>query len=58
MFKDELGGKIIKAFCGPRAKTYAYLIGCYDDNDYDKNKIINKKANGTKKMCNKVYTEI
>ena len=48
MFQDELGGKIIKKFCGPRAKTYAYLIDCYDD-DYDKNKSINKKAKGTKK---------
>ena len=36
-------------FCGPRAKTYAYLIDDYDDDDYDKNKIINKKAKGTKK---------
>ena len=35
-------------FCGPRAKTYVYLIDDYDD-DYDKNKIINKKAKGTKK---------
>ena len=25
MFKDELGGKIIKEFCAPRAKTYSYL---------------------------------
>ena len=54
MFKDELGGKIIKSFCGPRAKTYAYLIDCYDDDDDDdddddENKIINKKAKGTKK---------
>ena len=48
MFKDELGGKIMKKFCAPRAKTYAYLIDCYDD-DYDKNKIINKKAKGTNK---------
>ena len=22
MFKDELGGKIMKEFCAPRAKTY------------------------------------
>ena len=36
-------------FCGPRAKTYAYLIDDYEDDDYDKNKIINKKAKGTKK---------
>ena len=53
MFKDELGGKMIKIFCGPRAKTYACLIDCYDDDDDDddddKNKIINKKAKGTKK---------
>ena len=35
--------------CAPRAKTYSYLIDCYDDDDYDKNKIINKKAKGTKK---------
>ena len=41
MFKDELGGKIMKKFC-------AYLIDCYDD-DYDKNKTINKKAKGTNK---------
>ena len=49
MFKDELNGKIMIKFCGPRAKTYAYLIDDYDDDDYDKNNIINKKAKGTKK---------
>ena len=49
MFKDELGGKIIIEFCWPRAKTYAYLIDCYDGDDYDKNKIINKKSKGTNK---------
>ena len=49
MFKDELGGKIMIEFSGPRAKTYAYLIDCYDDDDYDKNTIINKKAKGEKK---------
>ena len=30
-------------------KTYAYLINGYNDVDYDKKKIINKKAKGTKK---------
>ena len=40
MFKDELGGKIMKEFCAPRAKTYAHLI----DDDIEK-----KKAKGTKK---------
>ena len=40
MFKDELGGKIMKEFCTPRAKTYAYKI----DDDTEK-----KKAKGTKK---------
>ena len=49
MFKDELNGKIMAKLCAPRAKTYSYLIDCYDDDDYDKNKIINKKAKGTKK---------
>ena len=49
MFKYELYGKIKVKFCGPRAKTYAYLIDCCADDDYEKNKIINKKAKGTKK---------
>ena len=40
MFKDELGGKIMKEFCALRAKTYAYLM------DDDKE---SKKAKGTKK---------
>ena len=48
LFKDELGGKIMKEFCALRAKTYTYLIDGYDD-DYDKNKITNKKAKGIKK---------
>ena len=26
LFKDELGGKIMKEFCVLRAKTYAYLM--------------------------------
>ena len=40
LFKNELGGKIMKEFCAVRAKTYAYLM----DNDNEK-----KKARGTKK---------
>ena len=36
-------------FIALRAKTYAYLIDGYNDEDYEKNKIINKKAKGTKK---------
>ena len=40
MFKDELGGKIIKEFCAPRSKTYSYLM----DEDIEK-----KKAKGTNK---------
>ena len=39
LFKDELGGKIIKEFCALRAKTYAYLM----DNDSEV-----KKSKGTK----------
>ena len=40
MFKDELGGNIMKEFCAPRAETYAYIM----DDD-----IKNKKAKETKK---------
>ena len=40
LFKDELGGKIMKEFTGLRAKTYAYLMD--DDSEH-------KKAKGTKK---------
>ena len=39
MFKDELGGKIMKEFCALRPKKYTYLME--DDSE-------NKKANGTK----------
>ena len=49
MFKDELGGKIMSKFCALRAKTYSYLIDDYNDDDYDRNNIINKKAKGAKK---------
>ena len=40
IFKDELGGKIMKEFAGLRAKTWAHLM----DDDADK-----KKTKGTKK---------
>ena len=49
MFKDELGGKIMKKFCALRAKAYSFLTDGYSDGDYEKNKITNKKAKGTKK---------
>ena len=49
LFKDELGGKIMKEFVALRTKAYEYLIDGYNDDDYDKYKIINKKAEGTKK---------
>ena len=41
LFKNELGGKIIKEFCAFRAKTYSYLM---DDNSEA------KKAKGTKNV--------
>ena len=40
LFKDELGGNIMKEFVGLKAKTYAYLM----DDDTE-----NKKAKGAKK---------
>ena len=36
MFKDELGGKIMKELCALRAKTYAYLM----EDDSEKKKAI------------------
>ena len=54
LFKNELGGKILEKFCALRAKTYAYLINGYiDDDDYHKGKIINKKVKGIKKCVTK-----
>ena len=41
LFKDELGGRIMKESLGLRAKTYAYLM----DDDSKR-----KKAKGTKKL--------
>ena len=40
MFKDDLGGKIMKAFCALRAKAYAYIT---EDGS------VHKRAKGTKK---------
>ena len=47
LFKDELGGKIMKEFCALRAKTYSYLM---DDNSEV------KKSKGTKKCVIKRET--
>ena len=44
MFKDELGGRIMKEFCELKAKTYAYLL---DDDEET------KKAKRTKKCVMK-----
>ena len=51
MFKDELNELIMTEFVALRSKVYSYLIDVFDDDDddYAKNKIINKKAKGTKK---------
>ena len=43
-------------FCALRAKAYSFLIDEYTDVDYEKSKIVNKKAKGTKKCI--VKTEI
>ena len=45
MFKDELGGKIMKEFCALRAKTYTYLM----DDDSEKKKAKRKKKCGIKR---------
>ena len=49
LMKDELGGKIMTEFATLRPKIYSYLM---DDGNS------NKKAKGTKKMCNKMKTYI
>ena len=38
-------------FCALRAKTYSFLIDKYTDDNYEKNKIVNKKAKETKKCA-------
>ena len=48
-FKDELDRTIMIEFLELRAKAYTFLIDCYDDDDYDRNNMINKKPKGTKK---------
>ena len=40
LFKDELGGRIMKEFCTLRAKTYSYLMD--DDSEVKKSKGTNK----------------
>ena len=63
LFKNELGGKITTEVVALRAKTYAYSIDGYDNDDYKKNKIINKEAKGIKicvikrKLIIKNYTD-
>ena len=49
LFKEELGGKTMEVFVGIGAKTYAYLVNGYNNDDYDKEKIKNKKAKAAKK---------
>ena len=36
LFKDELGRKIITEVVALKPKTYANLIDCYHDDDYEK----------------------
>ena len=47
LMKNELGGKIMTEFAALRPKTYSYLM---DDGNSD------KRAKGTKKICNKTKT--
>ena len=49
LFKDELGGKVMKEFVSLRAKTYSYLM----DNDSE-----HKKGKGTKKCVIKKKTYV
>ena len=35
--------------CASRAQTYSFLVDDFTDDDYEKNRIVNKKAKGTKK---------
>ena len=49
-FKDEIGGKTMTKFVALRAKTCSFLIDEYTDEDYEKNRIVKKKAKGTKNV--------
>ena len=48
LFIDDKGRKIMEDFCAIRGETYAYLINGYNGDDYDQEKIINKKVKRTK----------
>ena len=54
LFKDELGGNILKEFVGLRAKTYAYLMD--DDTEHKKAKGI-KKYVIKRELMVKIYTD-
>ena len=49
-FKDKIGGKIMTKFVALRSKTYSFLIDEYTDEDYEKNRLVNKKAKGKKNV--------
>ena len=49
-FKDEIGGKIMTKFVALREKTYSFLIDEYTDEDYEKNRIVNKKLKEQKNV--------
>ena len=55
LFKDELGGKIMKEFCTLRSKTYSYLMG--DDSEVRKAKGTKKSQQRFKSDHHKVYAE-
>ena len=46
----------MEEFCALSIKTWAYLINGYNDDDYDKEDIKNKKAKGIKKCVIKSGT--
>ena len=54
-FKDEVNGKVIAEFCALRSKIYTFLIDGFNDEDYDKHDIANKKAKGAKKCVVKKH---